>query len=172
MSSIYPSLYAGQRFTASLAQSMVPIYAVKAADESVTSSTTLQDDDELQVSVEASAVYEVTGLLIFGADPAGDLKLGWSAPTSATFSWALMGGNASIAATSGSVILDRQTITSTGYQLGGVTANTTIMTARLRGILRVSTTAGTFKLQWAQLASSVNATIMKADSWIRLRRVS
>lgn len=167
----YPLVYAGQTVTAELAQSWIPTHVVKASDESVTSSTTLQDDDEIQFTVEANATYRVSGVVWFGADPAGDMKLAFAGPTSATFVWVGMSGNSAAAAVTTSVHIDQQTISSS-LVLGGVTANTTILAAPLDGILTVSSTAGTFKMQFAQNSSSATATTVKAGSYVELRRVA
>jgi len=144
---------------------------IKAADESVTSSTTLQDDNEITFSVAANTDYWLEALIIFSADPAGDLKIQWSGPASATLDWITDGGGSAAAATVDVVSRTMQGISSTPGH-GGVTNNSTILCALHKGLLRVAGTAGTFKLTWAQLASSVNATFVRADSVAVLTRAS
>lgn len=145
--------------------------ALKTADESVTSSTTLQDDNEITFSVAANTDYWLEALIIFGADPTADLKVQWVGPASATLDWVTDGAGSAAAATVEVVSRTMQSISSTPSH-GGVTNNSTIVCALHKGLLRVAGTAGTFKLQWAQLASVATATIVKADSVAILTRVS
>src|SRR5574341_1924364 len=56
----------------------------KTADESVTSSTTLQDDDHLVIAVEANTNYFIEAFLIYDGDAAGDFKFTFSVPAGAT----------------------------------------------------------------------------------------
>ncbi len=67
---------------------------VKASDESVRSSTTLQDDDDLWFTAEANSVYLVIAGSLGEGAPTGDLKFGWNLP-GATEIHGWMGGWAS-----------------------------------------------------------------------------
>ena len=58
-----------------------PPLAIKTATESVTSSTTLQDDDELVVTVEANTKYRVELLLLYDGNAAGDIQVKLVAPS-------------------------------------------------------------------------------------------
>jgi len=63
----------------------IPRYKLKSADESVTSSTALQNDDTLFISLEANAVWKVSVFLrVFGAN-AGDIKIDWTISGGLTF---------------------------------------------------------------------------------------
>jgi hypothetical protein len=59
---------------------MHPI-ARKTADESVTSSTTLQDDNDLTAAVGANEVWLLEFRMRFEGSTAGDLQIGWSFPS-------------------------------------------------------------------------------------------
>ena len=142
----------------------------KAADESVTSSTTLQDDDELFFTVAANAVYEVGGFLRYlGVAGVGIFKVGWSGPASATFDWLPSG------------LIDTDTANTADHMWGGYKAigdsntfggsGSTAVVARPYGRL-VTSTAGTFKLRWAQGTSSGTATTLKAQSYLIYRRIT
>ena len=65
---------------------IAPLAAYKTLDETVTNSTTLQNDDALLVSLAANAVYLFAVLLDYegAAVGTGDLKYGWGVPTGAT----------------------------------------------------------------------------------------
>jgi ABC-type uncharacterized transport system permease subunit len=142
---------------------------IKAATESVTSSTTLQNDDELFTSVLASATYRFTVGLKYDGPQLADLKFAFTVPAGAT-------ANAWL------VFLPTSTTTGTDPQISGgdVTASNAIgtngsgtsMFALFEGILVTAGAAGTFQFQWAQSTSNVTATRVLAGSWLDLKRVS
>ena len=149
---------------------LLPLFARKTTDESVTSSTTLQNDDALSVSVLASCTYEVKLFLVYDAATSGDLKFGFTGPAFATFDW-VQGGLLNTAdASFGSFAMDFKNATATAI-VTGAGAGTKLI-AMPEGLLVVSTTAGSFGLQWAQGTSSATATHVFAGSWMRLRRVA
>lgn len=141
---------------------------VKENSESLTSTTTLQDDDELIMPVSASTNYVFDGYLIYRASTTGDLKLTFTGPTGAVGTWTAGGPNA---ATSPATDFD-----STGNDLGvtraiagnGAAAD---MTCSVRGYLQVGVTAGDLKLRWAQNTLDATATQIRTRSWIRLQKV-
>jgi hypothetical protein len=145
------------------------IFASKTADESLTSNTTLQDDNDLSVTVAANSVYEVEFGLVYEAGTTGDIKYKWVAPAGATFTHSANRLNVGATLTGDDTVsVDAISVTVSAGGLGtGVS-----LPIEGKGLLRVASTAGTFKLQWAQDTSSAGATIMKADSFIVLRRVS
>ncbi|MGW2550715.1 hypothetical protein [Streptomyces sp. NPDC001635] len=144
----------------------------KASTTNRTSTTSLAADPDITFPVVANATYLVDGLILFAADPAGDFKMGWTAPSGAAFQWSCFGQASTATAGSGSIITDGQDLTSTSFGLGGVTDNNKTMTAQVRGYLTVAGTAGNFVLQWAQVASSANATKLLAGTHVRLTRVA
>src|SRR3546814_10125325 len=81
---VYPVIPAGARITDELLESMLPNVVVKSVAEPVTSSTALQDDDELLAPVAANAKYDVTLHLLHDSATAGDLQFTFSGPASAT----------------------------------------------------------------------------------------
>lgn len=177
--STYPSWAAGQRITAAQLTAMLPDVVIKAADESLSSNTTLQNDDELFLSVAASAKY-VVDLQIFAITAANDvtedIKLGFTFPSGSTLHFSGTGPNnadlsgaassnsngewiARMSATSGTTTIP--------YGMSGVELGLS-----LRAILITSTTAGTLQLQWAQNSSTANALTVSAGSMMRARRVA
>jgi hypothetical protein len=148
-----------------------PVYVRKTANESVTNSTTLQNDDELLLSVEANATYEMRAFLIFTAGTTGDLKYGWTAPAGATMDWNMGGEESTIGVPTGMAYWAANSIGGTDVA-AGMTVSSTVVIARPEGLLRVSGTAGTFQLQWAQGAADAGtATTVKTGSWLMLRRL-
>lgn len=168
----YPPVYAGTAVTAAFLESMLPITATKTANESVTSSTTLQNDDQLFAPVEANATYDVELRLFHDSDAtvAGDIKVAWTGPAGATMNWGVHGAN-SAATSSTSALTNMQTRTIAEFAAfgGGDSSGTT---ALVGGTLTVAGTAGTLQLQWAQETSNAVATNVRAGSRLQLRRTA
>lgn len=166
----YPELLSGQEITPELLALIVPLEARKLADEP-RSNATLATDSTLFVPVAAQAAYEVTGYIIYSqnlaASATSGITIGWSAPAGATFQWTSGGTSGTTATTTQDVTVQNLAATR------GLPSNLgTRMSGIPFGTLVTSVTAGTFALRWAQVATSATATIVHADSWIRLRRVS
>lgn len=173
----FPVFTAGQRLTASLLSAVLPITAIKTSDESVTSSTALQDDNELFVSVAAPATYLLGGFLMWVGNDTGDIKLAFTNPASSTMHWALTGPSAQDTAFASGATrgagewFPRNNQTSSPTSSIPYSGSTGLLHGRLVGSLTTSN-AGTLRLQWAQNTSNGTATTVKLGSWISLRRIS
>ncbi len=162
----------------------IPLYIFKAAAESVTSSTTLQDDTDLQFTIVANRRYEFDfSLNLSGTDTAGqgDARTQWSVPGSSSgLKWCM--GPATAGANAGST-----TGASTGW-VGRDDTNarvschghTTSISYHLEsngsavrewGWIE-STVGGLVKLQWSQQITSTTATTMGATSYLKVTRIS
>lgn len=149
-------------------------YVKKTADESVTSSTTLQNDDALVVSLAANAEYELTLYLAVNGSAAGDVKTAWSMPASTTGQRFEFGPDTSSATSSAGTAVRASCLTdgfATEINYG------TFATGQQSFIMEVLyiTTAGTSgnaQLQWAQNASSATATTVEAGSYLKITRVA
>lgn len=144
--------------------------AIKGSDQSVTSSTTLANDNDLTLSVVANAIYEVWSHIIYDAATAADLKFAWTAPAGATFDWVQGGLISSADAVSGSMFVGACTLATVNTTVTGAGSGTN-MVCRPSGLLQISSTAGSFTLQWAQQTSSATATRVRQNSYLRLMRV-
>lgn len=168
----YPTWLAGEEITADKLNSLITA-AIKTTSEAVTSSTTLQNDDALFVSVAASATYRMDLLLLHDSDAtaAADIKVGWTGPAGATMHWGVVGANT--ASTSSTTVpnsnMQTALITETASFGGGDSTGTTALVA---GTLVTSTTAGTLQLQWAQETSNAVATNVRAGSHLVLTRIA
>lgn len=147
--------------------------ATKTALETVTSSTTLQNDDQLFVPHGINARYDVDGYLIYdGAGDtgvygaAGGLKLFFTAGAGSVMNWTNFGANQG-ALTSCNVVME--TLVSTPRFLATNTAGAW-MTCHLKGTLITAGTAGNLQLQWAQAGSSATSTRVAANSTLAVRR--
>lgn len=155
------------------------LFARKTADEQVTSSTTLQDDNHLTLSVAANSVYTFELMLMAStaaSDITGDIKVGFTFPSAATCHFTgqgphnsdLSGGSSSSAngewiarpsATSGSTTIP--------YGMSGVALGIII-----KGLLITGANAGSLTLQWAQNTSDSDTLTMLSGSWMRAMRVA
>lgn len=135
--------------------------AQKASDESRTSTTTLTDDADMVLSVEANATYAFVVHFMFSADTTPDIKWGWRYPASAIIQWNYTSEGA------GAAIRIETDVTAQA-----ATGSPFWQSVRITGGLQTAGTSGTFGIQWAQNTSSLNATVMRRDSWLTLIRSS
>ncbi|WP_157251031.1 hypothetical protein [Nonomuraea typhae] len=134
----------------------------KPSDESVASSTTMQNDNHLKFNAVATTNYWIKSyLMIDGADTGGGIQLGWYGPSGATFDWCsdALGDDAD---GFGPVSRTRQTIGSVPDMQTNGAGSFLIVPAV--GLLKVGATAGVFGFRWAQSSSSATATKVKALS--------
>lgn len=145
----------------------------KTADESVTSSTVMQDDDDLQLTLEAGATYSVNGAFYADGATAGDMKIAYQYTGTVAAGTTLGFHCLSAAAAANPAELYADTLPDvdvTTRILGMVGVNSDYPTLVV-GIVK-TTTAGTFSIQWAQGASSATATRMRAGSFLQFRKVA
>lgn len=148
----------------------------KTADESLTSNTTLQNDDALVLAVAANATYtfRVWILAVDATDATGDIKFGFTFPTGATCHFSGKGPHTGMAAGGAfgdGEYIGRNTATS-GTTVVTYGLSTSIVGVEITGLLIVGGTAGNLQLQWAQNASDANATTVQAGSFMTLERVA
>ena len=138
----------------------VPPIVVKTADETVTSSTVLQNDDELFLPVEANQRYAVLVFLRLNGVEAADIKFAFSLPAGASGGWAQWNSN------NNDPLAELDITAAASFATTDVFNQITAM----RGYILVGATAGNAQLQWAQLVSNVGATKVLAGSWLKLER--
>jgi hypothetical protein len=148
-------------------QWFVPLVAYRTTTQSVTSSTTLVNDNTLFVSVVASSAYLVELVLNYDADTAGDLKIGWTAPAGAVMTNVTQSSLTGTAAT----FTDDQMIAAVSVPVSGGLGAGNNAGFLYKGFLNVSSTAGTLQLQFAQGTSSAVATRLFAGSYLLAQRV-
>lgn len=169
----YPTVLAGQDITADLLNSMLPRIAWKTVSETVTSSTTLQNDNELFVPLEANATYFVHLFLLHDSDAtaAGDIKFGWAALSGATMQFGVHGANTSVTSSTGvtSVNMQSRAFNEVAAFGGGDSAGTA---AFAEGIIITAGTSGNLQLQWAQETSNAVATTVRVGSYLSARRLA
>lgn len=135
---------------------------VKSADESISTTTALQNDDELLLALAANATYIMTARIIYNSSAAADFQYRFTGPASFSAKWSqlvITGGGAAWQ------IFEQDESTTPSIDGSG-----SDRAALLWG--RVTTVgAGTLNLQWSQLASSGTTTV-KAGSSLQLTRIS
>lgn len=144
---------------------------IKASDESVTSSTTLQSDDHLFAPVFANTYYWVWCVIFYtgsGLTTEGDMKINWNAPSGSTFNWVSDGLGSG--ATSSVSTLSRNAQGLGNSPAPGTVGSDTV--APIKGLLLTGGNAGTLQLTWAQNVSSTTATTVYANSTLLVRRLT
>jgi len=133
----------------------------KTADESVASSTTLQNDDTLKIALAANDAVEFSGMLfVSSTSSTPDIKVTFTVPSGATVRWfAEWFQTGSTYQNSGLVIASGTTASFT------VAANT-LGTVKFSGIVVNGSTAGDLQFQWAQNASNSAAVKVEQRSFL------
>jgi hypothetical protein len=146
-------------------------YARKASDETVTSSTVLQDDNDLHFAIGASQTWVFEFVLFVNGPTAADMQIQLTVPSGATggigtntIAFSATGNNGDVTAAAAS------TITATFTFIGTPGAALTTMLL-VKGVVINSTTPGTVQLQWAQQTSNATAVTVHAQSYLTAQRV-
>lgn len=149
------------------------LVARKTADETVTSSTTVQSDDHLTFAIGASEMWTVTYYLHAACVAANaDFKAALSVPAGATGRLGVMG--ISLSATLSEASVKNQSFPGLTTPLSaGVPATATADTLILYHATIVnSTTAGNVVLQWAQNTSQADGVTLKSGSCLVATRLA
>jgi hypothetical protein len=135
---------------------------VKSSTEDVTSSTTLQNDDELFIAMAANTVYSVTMILeVQASSLTPDFKFDFAIPTGADGAYSFhstLSGGTSIGASA-------DWTTDQVVSLGTTSTRTIIV---LQGSIATSSTAGNLQLRWAQNTSSIDTVFVRSGSSLML----
>lgn len=166
-----PTWVSGQILTASDVNTwFVPLAAVKTADTSRSSNTTLTNDPDILFSLASNATYQAEAFLWFhgGASGSSDLQFQWTGPAGFNFFYLLFHAEGGATGLTNSV--NRYVATSNAFcnTNGGSTENV----AQILGTITTGGTAGTLNLQWAQNTSNATATVMRAGTHMTLRRIA
>ncbi len=136
---------------------------VKTADESVSSSAVLQDDDDLLFPVGANENWQFEGyLFVLTAGGVADIKYTFSGPAGSVGSWF-------VEAIDGSFVNDRDELGNTGIG-GNANAGAPFRALRFWGAIATAGAAGNLQFEWAQNASHATATVVHAGSYIQFQK--
>lgn len=133
--------------------------AYKTADENVNNSTTLQDDDELSVSVAAGKRYRIVGTIFATLAVNSGIKFALNGTCTVTTL------KAEIRIVDNAGTREDGRVTALGSALAHGASGTGDHFIEIMGAVEVAT-AGTLLVQWAQTAAVVgNATVQKASTF-------
>lgn len=140
----------------------------KTLNESVTSSTVLQNDNELAFAVVAGSTYVFElWLILFSTSATPDVKVGFTFPTG-TMAFGAFGGDPTINFQANSGATSGTTVQPLGV---AVSASPVAQNALIKGSF-VCTVSGTVQMQWAQNTSDATAMTIKAGSTLWAARVA
>jgi len=156
---------------------------IKSADENVTSSTDLQDDNHfVNMALESGFMWEIdANLYVIGST--GDFKDLWVLGGSASFDaggiYGAMHNKGQGVSTASyfdggylySAGLDLHTYPSTVYAFGTVSGTSWGTSINQKFLVTTSGGAGTVKLQWAQNTSNGTATTLKKGSYVKITKL-
>lgn len=158
------SIRAGGRLTAAQVQGVAPYAVIKGADESVTSSTSLQDDDALFLALPANSQWLFKAFILYEGGTLGssDLKCYWSMVSGASLDY-----HAQYLSTGGTAQIG---VGHTGPDVlsAGTAGAGTRRAISIQGTLLVGSEAGNVQFVWAQNTSSATPTIVHAQSSLEL----
>ena len=132
----------------------------------VNNSTTLVNDDQLFLPLQASARYLLNGYFMWDSGTTADIKFSWTGPAGFQMPvWSILAIDAAGAGPSFATATTAGTVVSRGGSGIG-----TFVHGWLKGVVICSSTAGNLQLQWAQAGLEAVNTRMKAASFIQLTR--
>jgi hypothetical protein len=144
----------------------------KTADESVTSSGVLQNDDHLFYTIGVAGTYVIDLSLIgtSAANAAGDLTTAFTFPTG-TLNFFCDGLDTSLASSSVGTVNRPAGPATSGTAIGLFGLSTAPTFIRIRAMF-VATATGTLQFQWAQQASNASASTIKAGSFMTVQQTA
>jgi hypothetical protein len=148
------------------------VHALKTADETVTSSTTAQNDDHLVVPLLASSRYWIEFFIIYDAVQAADIKIQWSVPAGSTLRWTHGGLGTGVTSTIGEVSRFFRSQSDIGTVGGPAVGGGTNAIIPGEGWIDVAGTPGNLQLQWAQNVANATGTVVRANSLLIAQRLT
>jgi hypothetical protein len=140
--------------------------AFKKNTETVTASTTLQNDDDLKISLLAYERVQFRAELWVDGPAAADIKIGFTVPAAAVLQW---GPSNNIKIDSSLAVAVQNPVTSGSIVFGTAAASTTTLIS-IVGEVRTIGTAGDLQLQFAQNSSDAGNTRILARSYLEVLR--
>jgi len=143
-------------------------YRQKYADETITNSTTLQNDNELSVPIAANDSMIIEGYLhISSNNTTSGFKCAFTIPTGAQMDITVQGTSSNTDDYEDDILTVSGTRCQQDYCVGQTTWVDQPMF--IRGIVKTGSTAGNIQFQWASVnaAGAGKTTTVKAMSWVR-----
>jgi hypothetical protein len=132
----------------------------KTADESVSSSNTLQNDDVLKIALAASDAVEFSAVMfVSSTSSTPDFKMTFTVPSGASVRW-LAEWFDGVAYQSSSIV------TASGTTANFAVTGNTLGMVKLSGIVVNGSNAGDLQLQWAQNTSNGTSVTVQQRSFL------
>ena len=146
-------------------------FARKTANEGVTSSATLQNDDHLSIALNTSEVYELEGVLYVNTTAnAHDLQIALTVPTGTTMKVSYQAREENGTTSREADILSTSGTAGTVIDVQSTGSNRAIV--YVKGLIRTAGTAGNVTLQWADDDTTGTETVtIETDSYFKVTRV-
>lgn len=138
----------------------------KTARESITNSTTLQDDDDFVFAVEANKTYAINGFMAISAGAVGGFKWVFSVPSGASGRI-----NFSCGASQAAVNVADTDITVGAGATAAIGITSTGQKVYCFGYVTISSTSGNVIFRWAQNSSNATATYIERGSVMTLTEI-
>ncbi|GBD05245.1 hypothetical protein HRbin20_00826 [bacterium HR20] len=138
-----------------------PSYVRKTSNQSVTSSTTYQNDNALVYTASANQIFEFEAYMFISGGNGG-IKIRVSIPSGASMKLYA------------ELKKDDQhhwtytKLTSSTDEISWSTIDNTWGYARIRGIITMGSSGGNVQVQWAQNSSNATATTVEAGSYLKI----
>jgi hypothetical protein len=146
-------------------------FVQKTANESVTSSTTLQNDDHLFLSVAANSVYQVLCFWITNAPSNADITFSFDGPSGFDCSFSMVHAPANSQTNKDDSIVNVEHQTSSNLpSFAGYGSDS--LTIAVDMIVVTGANAGTFQLIWSQLTSQASPSTIKSGSFMHAEKVA
>lgn len=141
----------------------------KASDETLVNSTALQDDDDLSISLQANASYEIEAVIVFSGDnaPFANMKGAFTGPESAVanFSYTATMNGSPLAPAYG----EGDDAALGPIPVDGVTPSARV-TVVFKGIIITDGVGGNLTFRWAQQLAGAASTTVHRNSYIKTTR--
>lgn len=148
-------------------------YVLKTADQSVTNSTVLVNDNHLLYTIPTVGTYMID-VWLYGtsaANAAGHARVGFSFPAG-TLHYGLSGPSIALPSnSSGSGDWPAVLSATSGVAAGVFGLSTLGIQEHVHGIF-IATATGTFRFMWAQSTANASASTIKAGSHMLVRQVA
>lgn len=132
----------------------------KPSNETITNSTSLQNDDDLKLALASNKTYIIDGVLFVSSTKAKpDIKIGFLGQTGST------------------LVLGYVTDKNVGTLNSGSTSSRIVLPANMptpihvKGTIKTGSTAGDLQLKWAQVSSNSAAVQVLEGSYLRAAEI-
>lgn len=146
------------------------LWVRKAADEARQSVTSTSADSELVLALAANTHYEFEALILYDSSTTADFKATMAAPAGATCQFTSQQPASSVASLPGAAQAHK-VYAAGDVSTPGAPGAATKTAMFIKGIVRVSSTAGNLSFNWAQNSTEAADTKVLADSYIKAVKV-